>query len=956
MSFFNALKEKASSFNPFDKQETERKPTRDELFRQEYRLPEGETIVDEINVEMLIATGSKPLRKRSPSVTYSGIDNDGDNDDSSLGHHTNFVYSGKLYLTQHFLVFRDSFDRKSCVLVLNMSTIKKVERIPSKAYVFALSILLCSGNKLLLQFIGIRSSSEEFSHKLKLQLKANIPNTKKLDAFLDTLYSEFIIKKNTPGINKETITIPKGGLGLTFRFPGDAIKLRDKSKLRLWYDYFKRYGANLTLSRQKMFYKLARVGLPNKLRGEIWELTSGAMYLRFQESVTYEKILSDNKGKQSLAIEEIEKDLNRSLPEYPAYQTPEGIERLRRVLTAYSWKNPDVGYCQAMNIVAAALLIFQSEEQAFWTLSILCEKYVPGYYSKTMYGTLLDQKVFESLVEKTMPVLWNHIAKFDIQLSVVSLPWFLSLFLNSMPLVFAFRIMDIFFVYGPKTLFQVSLAILRINGEELLEVDDDGMFISILKGYFSQLDQSAHPNSTDPKFRQLTKFQELLIVAFKEFSNITDEMISQERKKYKPGILSNIEAFIKKSQIRNLPKTPHLSTQDISNIYDRFYESVQNHNATLGIGSSALTFKTFRHFMAGFCDWVSDDDSYSAPDDFLHRLFKHWDVTDTKELSLNDVVVGLNNLVNNDLLESISNFFKIYDSEDKGEVNREGILQISEGLLYITKPLQDAVILDKMTQQSIENYVADEIYKKQKENPESSDVILPSEVHIDKERFQREQGERYLSAASSFIQRSFEYAQPVQEPQLIEIEPSQDLEKLKANAALDPNHPLVLNLATFRMVILADESYELLFSQTLVSMIHLDREIKVTKGQALRDMFDGLLADGRRVANEVRRRMDSTATAVASTSGSSVDNSSVKSRSRSGTLVEEDEEDFGTGATAHDIGDVFEGEEMQGLVSDLHSNLSINNGTVDNDPKELQILQKSLETKPADENLIEFDI
>jgi hypothetical protein len=31
-----------------------------------------------------------------------------------------------------------------------------------------------------------------------------------------------------------------------------------------------------------------------------------------------------------------------------------------------------------------------------------------------MYGTLLDQKVFESLVEKTMPVLWDHLTKSDL--------------------------------------------------------------------------------------------------------------------------------------------------------------------------------------------------------------------------------------------------------------------------------------------------------------------------------------------------------------------------------------------------------------------------------------------------------------------------------------------------------------------------------------------------------------
>ena len=97
-----------------------------------------------------------------------------------------------------------------------------------------------------------------------------------------------------------------------------------------------------------------------------------------------------------------------------------------------------------------------------------------------MYGTLLDQRVFESLVELKMPILWDHLVKSDVQLSVVSLPWFLSLYINSMPLVFAYRVLDVFFLEGPKVLFQGGLAILSMNGEDLLDSPDDGTFISIL--------------------------------------------------------------------------------------------------------------------------------------------------------------------------------------------------------------------------------------------------------------------------------------------------------------------------------------------------------------------------------------------------------------------------------------------------------------------------------------------
>lgn len=189
-----------------------------------------------------------------------------------------------------------------------------------------------------------------------------------------------------------------------------------------------------------------------------------------------------------------------------------------------------------------------------------------------MYGTLLDQKVFESLVEKTMPILWDHLVKSDVQLSVVSLPWFLSLYINSMPLIFAFRVLDVFFLEGPKVLFQIGLAILRINGEELLDATDDGAFISVLKSYFSRLDESAHPKSENSKLRAVTRFQELMVVAFKEFAGITQNTISEQRAKHKDAVLENIESFAKRTSIRNLgPESKKLSVNDLGFLYDKFY-------------------------------------------------------------------------------------------------------------------------------------------------------------------------------------------------------------------------------------------------------------------------------------------------------------------------------------------------------------------------------------------------
>lgn len=708
-------------------------------------------------------------------------------------------------------------------------------------------------------------------------------------------------------------------------------------------------GRNATLIRQPTFHKLIRVGLPNRLRGEIWELTSGALFARLQNPRLYEETLSKNSGRGSLAIDEIEKDLNRSLPEYPGFQSEEGIGRLRRVLTAYSWTNEEVGYCQAMNIVVAAILMYASfsfcfvsanesrytsESQAFSLLSALCDRLLPGYYSTTMYGTLLDQRVFESLVEKTMPILWEHLQKSDVQLSVVSLPWFLSLYINSMPLVFAFRVLDVFFLEGPKVLFQVGLAILRMNGEELLDITDDGAFISILKTYFSRLGESAYPKSDNEKTRAITRFQELMVTAFKEFSGITQAMVSEHRAKHKAAVLDNIENFAKRTSIRNLgPDSKRLNVDDLGFLYDRFYgilyeresrmqwmreeadqrakaaktraneivigipgnTSIEIGRVGLGPSPTQMNYDGFREFLAGITKWaitdsptsprkesVSERDSIMsghsgrsrssstapwgsgaepADHDFMQRLYGKWNTEDLDGLSLQNVVSGLAQVKGTrDLMSTISYFFDLYDDDQDGRVDREGILRISEALLFLTRRGLGGSL-----------------------TPTPSSTGLAHNGEMD--AINTNSDEKILGSVSAFIRRCFEYADPdhpqnqsnnqttfpnqladgvggfsigddeddenlldlsssdtktpdpppTTEPHPISPTPSSSSpslhpnksstdpisRKASANLALDPANPLHITLPTFRMVILADDLLQQFFESSFPNSFHL---------------------------------------------------------------------------------------------------------------------------------------
>jgi hypothetical protein len=369
---------------------SERKPSKAGLFVSQFRLPDSQHPLHEITAELTLSAHHTVRSKE-----------DGYNDGERGGNSSGNRYVGKLHLSEQFLCFSTQASSFLSTASTSASTsftgathgtgpsgngftiplcaIRRVERQPSSTNAFALALTTSNGyndpstpkssiipQKFSLQLAGSRQQCDRFCDGLKKGLRSGMKDVEHMKKVVSLYYSEYQLTEDSSRASKEKDLVnvdkpekeaPDTGLGSVFKYPGDARKLRDKAKMRLWKEYLKENGRNVTLIRQPTFHKLIRVGLPNRLRGEVWEITSGAMYSRLQNPDLYTETLAKYSGRSSLAIDEIEKDLNRSLPEYPGFQSEEGIGRLRRVLTAYSWTSPEVGYCQAMNIVVAALLM-----------------------------------------------------------------------------------------------------------------------------------------------------------------------------------------------------------------------------------------------------------------------------------------------------------------------------------------------------------------------------------------------------------------------------------------------------------------------------------------------------------------------------------------------------------------------------------------------------------------------
>lgn len=234
--------------------------------------------------------------------------------------------------------------------------------------------------------------------------------------------------------------------------------------------------------------RLVRRGIPMSYRAEVWSECSGARDLIVPGE--YAEILAVHKDDRSPVMAEIEKDVGRTFPGNVFFGGDgPGVAKLRRVLTAYAWHNPAVGYCQGMNMLAATLLLtYTDEEQAFWVLHCMVERLLPpDYYAPSLLGSRADQAVLADLVATHVPRVTAHLAKLGVDLTVITFGWFLSLFTDCLPVETLFRVWDVLFVEGHDVVFRVALAILKLNEAELVACEGVSELFAVVSGMTGRL-------------------------------------------------------------------------------------------------------------------------------------------------------------------------------------------------------------------------------------------------------------------------------------------------------------------------------------------------------------------------------------------------------------------------------------------------------------------------------------
>ncbi|KAM6170546.1 TBC1 domain family member 2A isoform 2-T2 [Rhynchocyon petersi] len=200
--------------------------------------------------------------------------------------------------------------------------------------------------------------------------------------------------------------------------------------------------------------QLLRAGVPPEHRPRVWKWLVRLRVQHLQAPGHYQKLLSQSQACEHLAARQIELDLNRTFPNNKHFTCPTSNfpDKLRRVLLAFSWQNPTIGYCQGLNRLAAiALLILDEEETAFWCLVAIVETIMPAdYYSKTLTASQVDQRVLRDLLSEKLPRLMAHLGQHQVDLSLITFNWFLVIFVDSLISDIFLQIWDAFLYEGTK--------------------------------------------------------------------------------------------------------------------------------------------------------------------------------------------------------------------------------------------------------------------------------------------------------------------------------------------------------------------------------------------------------------------------------------------------------------------------------------------------------------------------
>ncbi len=235
---------------------------------------------------------------------------------------------------------------------------------------------------------------------------------------------------------------------------------------------------NFNLYKTSKYSKLkerTRKGIPDSMRGYAWIKIAGISEFKKGKENLYKNLLSNIKENDFIDKKEedvIIRDLHRTFPKSIIFSPKlgEGQRILFRILMCMGASNKKTGYVQGMGFLAALFLLYMDEENAFWMLKAVFEKYgLEDVYMREFPGLRKRLYVFINLLKKFMPKIYNKLIELNIFPTMYASQWFFTCFANCLPFNIVVRIFDCYLLEGEKIIYRIALALFKLKEKYLLK-------------------------------------------------------------------------------------------------------------------------------------------------------------------------------------------------------------------------------------------------------------------------------------------------------------------------------------------------------------------------------------------------------------------------------------------------------------------------------------------------------
>lgn len=136
-----------------------------------------------------------------------------------------------------------------------------------------------------------------------------------------------------------------------------------------------------------------------------------------------------------------------------------------------------------MNYIVGLLLLFHSEAEAFWMLVVITEDLLPPkIYTKNLIGTVTEMKVFNGIIKQKCSAILEKVQSGEIvDLDMLISPWFLTIYINVLPIEAVLRTWDSFFYEGHKILYRMAIAILKLLECDILRLKEPMEVVQLIQ-------------------------------------------------------------------------------------------------------------------------------------------------------------------------------------------------------------------------------------------------------------------------------------------------------------------------------------------------------------------------------------------------------------------------------------------------------------------------------------------